>query len=316
MTQPKVFITGASGFLGSKILEHFNEKEIAILSRKDVKFPNGAAVYNFNLNDLTDYIDALRDIEVIIHCAALAHVVDTASELQSYRQINTEGTLDLARQAAKFGVKRFVFISSIGVNGGSNLKPFKESDAPEPQSYYAQSKLEAEQGLWQIQQATGMEIIIIRPPLVYGPSPPGNFSSLIKAIKRGYPLPLGSAKANRRSLIALDNLVDFILLCTDYEKSPLAANQTFLISDGDDISTVELLRRVSKAFGKKSRLFPFPLSLLRLGAKLLGKQDMADSLLGSLQIDSSKARELLGWKPVITMDKQLKKMAEDDGFCQ
>jgi nucleoside-diphosphate-sugar epimerase len=181
---------------------------------------------------------------------------------------------------------------------------------PAPQDAYAISKWEAEQGLMAIARETGMGVVIIRPPLVYGLDVKGNFAKLVQWVRKGIPLPFGALQ-NRRSLLALDNLVSFIALCADPAKSPKAANEVFLISDGEDVSTAELLRRVARAYGTKAHLIPVPPAWLRFGARLLGKSAVADRLLGSLVIDSSKARELLGWRPVVTMDEQLQKMARD-----
>jgi nucleoside-diphosphate-sugar epimerase len=246
----------------------------------------------------------------VIHTAARVHIMDdsAADPLTEFRKVNTAGTLNLARQAADAGVKRFIFISSIKVNGEMTLvdQPFKPNDNYIPTDPYGLSKYEAEQGLLTIAKETGMEVVIIRPPLVYGPEVKANFSSMMKWINRGVPLPFGYIN-NQRSLVALDNLVDFIIHCIDH---PKAVNEVFLISDGEDVSTSILLRKVAKAFGKKPKLIPVPVWLMTLAAKLIGKGDVATRLFGSLQVDSSKARELLGWKPVITMDEQLKKTAE------
>ena len=226
----------------------------------------------------TDWSAALADQQVVIHAAARAHIMkdEVSDPLAEYRRINVEGTLRLARQAAAAGVERFIFISSIGVNGNINTQPFTEEDTPNPAELYAQSKWEAEQGLWEVQRRSGMQLVIIRPPLVYGPNAPGNFGSLMRWVEKGVPLPLGSIN-NKRSLVAVDNLVDLIITCIDH---PAAANQVFLAGDGQDLSTTELLRGVAKAMGKPSRLIPVPSSLLILGATLLGKKAMAQRLLG------------------------------------
>ena len=208
-------------------------------------------------------------------------------------------------------MKRFIFISSIKVNGEMTLVdlPFKPNDNYIPTDPYGLSKYEAEQGLLTIAEETGMEVVIIRPPLIYGPNVKANFASMMKWVNKSIPLPFGAIH-NKRSLVALDNLVSFIIHCADYKKTPQAANQVFLISDGEDVSTTELLQKVAKAFGKKALLLAVPVSLMTLSAKLLGKGDVANRLFGSLQVDSSEARELLGWEPVITMDEQLNKTAD------
>jgi nucleoside-diphosphate-sugar epimerase len=220
-------------------------------------------------------------------------------------------TLALAALAADKGVKRFVFLSSIGVNGNNSVKPFSEKDTPNPQEPYAISKYEAEQGLLVLAKKTGMQVVIIRPPLVYGPNAPGNFGTLVNWLRRGVPLPLGAIN-NKRSFVALDNLVSFIALCADRTRSPKAANQVFLISDGEDVSTTQLLRKVADALGKKRWLLPVPVGLMSFVARFIGKGDVANRLFGSLQVDSSKARDLLGWQPVITMDEQLNKTVAAD----
>jgi len=232
----------------------------------------------------------------------------TADPLAEYRRVNVEGTLKLARQAAAAGVKRFVFISSIKVNGEAtfNKNAFFADDDPAPEDAYGQSKLEAELGLMQLAEETRMEVVIIRPPLVYGPSVKGNFSSMIKLVQMGLPLPLGAIH-NKRSLVGIDNLVDLIIRCIDH---PAATNQVFLAGDGEDLSTTELLRGVGNAMGKPTRLIPVSAGLLQLGATLLGRKDMAQRLLGSLQVDISKTCELLDWKPPYTVEEGLRRCFE------
>lgn len=256
----------------------------------------------------TDWQQAIAGQQVVIHAAARAHIIkdEVADPLAEYCRVNVEGTLHLASQAAAAGVKRFIFISSIGVNGNINTHPFTVDDQPNPGEPYAQSKWEAEQGLWKIQQETGMELVIIRPPLVYGPSAPGNFGSLVRWIEKGIPLPLGAIH-NRRSLVGIDNLVDLIIRCINH---PAAANQVLLAGDGEDLSTTELLRAVGKAIGRPARLIPVPAAVLQCGATLLGKQAMAQRLLGSLQVDISKTCELLDWKPPYTVEEGLRRCFE------
>jgi nucleoside-diphosphate-sugar epimerase len=224
------------------------------------------------------------------------------------KDVNVAGTLNLAAQASEAGVERFVFLSSIGVNGNANTSAFSETDLPRPEGDYAQSKLEAEQGLWDIQRRTGMEIVILRPPLVYGPDAPGNFNSLVRWVQKGVPLPLGAIN-NKRSLVALDNLVDLIITCIDH---PAAANQVFLAGDGQDVSTTELLRGVGQAMGKPARLIPVPAGMLTFGAGLLGKKAVAQRLLGSLQVDISKARNLLGWEPPLSVEEGLRRCFDSE----
>jgi nucleoside-diphosphate-sugar epimerase len=228
-----------------------------------------------------------------------------ADPLTAFRAVNVAGTLNLARQAAAAGVKRFVFISSVKVNGEStqNGQAFAETDAPNPQDAYGQSKHEAEQGLRQLAADTDMEVVIIRPPLAYGPGVKANFAALMHAVQRGWPLPLGAVR-NQRSLVALDNLVDFVVTCTTH---PNAANQTFLVSDGQDISTTVLVRGMARAAGVSARLLPLPVWALQAGASLLGKVDAAQRLCGNLQVDIAKARQLLGWVPPVSVEEGLRR---------
>lgn len=304
----KVLLTGSSGFIGSRLLESLTgmrDYELSCMARMPVKYNEGVKVFISDLASVTDWSEVLAGQQVIIHAAARAHVLkDTAADpLTEFRKVNTASTLNLARQAAEAGVRRFVFISSIGVNGNQTLAPFTEMVTPKPQEPYALSKFEAEQGLKEIADQSEMEVTIIRPPLVYGPNAPGNFGSLMRWTKKGIPLPLGAIH-NKRSLIGIDNLVDFIITCIDH---PAAANQTFLVADGEDLSTTDLLRRVGQAMGKPARLIPVPMSVLKFGARLLGKQAMAQRLCGNLQVDISKARKLLGWEPLVSVDEGLRR---------
>ena len=231
--------------------------------------------------------------------------VDPPSE---FRNVNVDGTCALARQAAEAGVRRFIFISSIKVNGESTSLglPYRAEDTPAPLDFYGISKFEAEQCLSKVAAETGMEVVIIRPPLVYGPRVKGNFAGMIKLVEKRIPLPLGAIH-NKRSIVGIDNLVDLIIRCIDH---PAAANQVFLAGDGEDLSTTELLRAVGKAMGKPARLIPVPAGLLQFGATLLGKKAMAQRLLGSLQVDISKTCELLDWKPPYTVEEGLRRCFE------
>jgi nucleoside-diphosphate-sugar epimerase len=260
-----------------------------------------------NLTLQTQWLDKLVDVHILVHLAARVHVMHDieTDPLIAFRAVNVEGTLNLARQAAAAGIKRFVFISSIGVNGFQSAvdKPFSESDQPKPHNAYALSKWEAEQGLMHIAAETGLEVVIVRPPLVYGFNAPGNFGSLMSAVQRGWPLPLGAVH-NQRSLVGLDNLVDFIITCITH---PQAANQTFLVSDGQDLSTTELVRGMAQAAGVPARLLPVPVWALQAGASLLGKGDAVQRLCGNLQVDISKARSLLGWVPSVSVEEGLRR---------
>jgi nucleoside-diphosphate-sugar epimerase len=267
-----------------------------------------------NVGDIgpnTDWQKVLEGVDVVVHTAARAHImIDTVGDpLSQYRKVNVEGALNLARQAAVAKVKRFIFISSIKVNGESTAagKPFTPDDQPNPADPYGISKWEAELGLQQLAAATGMEVVIIRPPLLYGPGVKANFLSMMRWINDGVPLPLARID-NRRSLVAIDNLVDLIITCIDH---PAAANQVFLAGDGDDLSTAELAKCIGKALGKPARLFPFPVSILSLAAGLLGKKSVVQRLTDSLQVDISRAGELLAWKPPVTLDQCLRKTADD-----
>lgn len=306
--QVNVLLTGATGFIGQPLLERLLEHEayevtLALRSSDSSSRCKARVVGEFS-ND-TDWSAALSNQQVVIHSAARAHIMkeEVADPLAEYRRVNVDGTLNFARQAALAGVKRFIFISSIKVNGEQTPlnQPFTEDDSPAPVDAYGISKWEAEQGLQQLASETGMEVIILRPPLVYGPGAKGNFSSMVELVAKGLPLPLGAIN-NQRSLVAVDNLVNLIIICIDH---PAAANQVFLAGDGHDLSTGELLRGVAQAMGKPSRLIPVPASLLMLVATMLGKKVMAQRLLGSLQVDISKARDLLGWEPPITVEEAL-----------
>jgi nucleoside-diphosphate-sugar epimerase len=323
-------LTGATGFVGKSLIENLLSETYVIkafvrqssselpLSVKQIAVGDLAEL---TLEHSTGFLrEAFNGVDVVVHAAARVHVMsdDASNPLPEFRKVNRDATLVLARLAAESGVKRFVFLSSIKVNGEMTKPghPFTPDDVHVPDDPYGLSKYEAEQGLLALAQETGMEVVIIRPPLVYGPGVKANFSSMMKWMGKPVLLPFGAIH-NQRSLVALDNLVSFISLCADREKSPQAANQVFLISDGEDVSTAQLLRKVRQALNLQSPssinawLVPVPVSIMTFFAKLLGKGAVASRLFGSLQVDSSKARDLLGWEPVITMDEQLAKMAKD-----
>ncbi len=229
--------------------------------------------------------------------------------MAAFRSVNVEGTANLARQAAATGVRRFVFLSSVKVNGEftETGQPFTADDAPAPKDPYGVSKYEAEKLLRKIAAETGMEVVIIRPPLVYGPGVKANFESMMRWLMRGVPLPLAAMTNNRRSLVALDNLVDLIVTCLNH---PAAANQTFLVSDGEDLSSAQLLKRMGAAMGHPAHLFYMPPALLKLGASVLNKPGIYQRLCGSLQLDIAKTRQLLGWIPPVSVDEGLRRAAE------
>jgi nucleoside-diphosphate-sugar epimerase len=300
-----VLVTGGGGFVGKALaFSALSNRFTVRVSSRQKSITTVACLEHFQVGDLgstTDWFSALQGVNTVVHCAGRAHMLkDTAVDpLTAFRTVNVAGTLNLARQAVKAGVTRFVFVSSVGVNGSytSLGKPFSEIDKPNPHNAYAVSKLEAEQGLWRISEETGLELVIIRPPLVYGCEAPGNFAALTRAVQKGWPLPLGSVH-NHRSLVALDNLVDFILTCITH---PQAVNQTFLVSDGQDLSTSDLVRGMALAAGLPARLLPVPVWALQAGAALLGKGDVVQRLCGNLQLDISKARTLLGWRPPVSV---------------
>jgi nucleoside-diphosphate-sugar epimerase len=308
MNGQRVLVTGAGGFVGRAFCAEWLARGGQIRGAVRRPAPALADQVVIDVGPDSDWSPALAGCDAVVHLAARAHITrDTARDaLAEFRRVNTAGTINLARQAARAGVRRFVFASSIGVNGAETItRPFTADDAPAPQSPYAISKLEAEQGLREIAGRTGLETVILRPPLVYGPDAPGNFALLLRWVRRGMPLPLGAIR-NRRSLIGIDNLVSLLILCVTHSE---ASGQTFLVSDGEDLSTTELLRRLGAAAGRRASLLPVPEALLRGVANALGAGDLAKRLCGSLQVDSSAVRSRLGWSPPVTVDEGLRRAA-------
>ena len=310
----RVIITGCSGFVGRALLVQLARKprlEIVGVSRvRPAHLLDGTKWLPRSLLTQAEARLGLVRESVVVHTAGRAHILrETSNEpLVEYRRANVEETLEIAERAASCGVRRFIFLSSIKVNGEAapQLRPFTADDEAMPLDPYAVSKMEAERTLRDLSRRSGMEITIIRPPLVYGPGVKGNFLSMMRCLGRGVPLPLGAIH-NLRSLVAIDNLVDLVATCVYH---PAAANQTFLVSDGEDLSTTLLLRRLGAALNKPARLVPVPEQLLMLAATVVGKGGVARRLCGSLCVDISKTRQLLGWSPPVGVDEGLRKTAE------
>jgi nucleoside-diphosphate-sugar epimerase len=315
-----ILITGASGFVGTALCESLQSSEWHILGA--VRKLNHAKLHcqikykeieTGDISNKTDWLESLRDVTHVVHLAARVHVMHEKSvdPIKEFRRINVDPTVNLAKQAASVGVRRFIYLSSIKVNGESTQLgcPFKAEDVPRPQDPYAVSKYEAEHELRKIAEQTGMEVVIIRPPLVYGPGVKANFDSMMRWLRRGIPLPLGALTQNKRSMVALGNLIDLITVCLNH---PAAANQTLLVSDGEDLSITDLLQRTATALEMHARLFAVPPVLLKLLAKLLGKEAVYQRLCGSLQIDMTKTQQLLNWRPPLSVQEGLSLAARGD----
>lgn len=309
-----VLITGANGFIGRELCSQLSRQgwQVRAAVRAGRAMPSAFDTVTVDsIDEKTDWSQALENIDAVIHLAGRAHVVkDCATDpLADFRRINVEGTRNLARKAANAGVRRFVFISSIKVNGENTPlgRPYTAADQPAPADPYGISKYEAEEALRRLASESEMEVVIIRPPLVYGPGVQGNFLTMMRWLDKGIPLPLGLV-SNKRTLVALDNLVDLIITCI---KHPAAANQTFLAGDSEDLSTTELLKRLGGALGKKARLLPVPVGLLSLFLGVLGKRAETQKLCGSLQVDIDKTRSVLGWTPPVSIDEALRQTAQD-----
>lgn len=313
----RVLLTGATGFVGGALVPALLARggEVVAVARgvtgsfdrRSLEWVSG----DICSSDL-DWVKVLSGVDVVVHLAGRVHVMDdgASNPLAAYRAMNVEATRRLAEAAVAAGVRRFVFASSIKVNGESTGRPhapavFRPDDEPKPVDPYGVSKLEAERVLFQLSRNSSLETVVIRPPLVYGPGVKANFLALMHWLRRGVPLPLGAVH-NRRSLVALDNLVDLIVTCVDH---PAAANQVFLAGDGEDLSTTDLLRRLAAAMEVPARLVPVPAWALEAGAAAVGRRALAQRLCGSLQVDISKTRELLGWTPPVSVDEGLRKAA-------
>lgn len=309
-----ILVTGATGFIGRILCDRLLHEGVCIRGTLlEVEPPSAlskgvAPVCIASLDANTDWHNALQGVDTIIHLAARVHVMnETASDpLAEFRAVNVSGTERLAREAVNAGVKRLVFISSIKVNGEETDTSYNSDSAPAPSDPYGISKWEAELALRRIEAETGLEVVVVRPTLVYGPGVKANFLKLIATVQKGIPLPLASIN-NRRSLIYVGNLVDALALCAVH---PVAAGKTYLLSDGDDVSTPELIRRTAGALGVKPVLFPFPPELMRLAGRISGKVSAVDRLLGSLTVDSSRIKRELGWKPPFTMEQGLSATAD------
>jgi|SRR5208337_1167247 len=336
MANPMILVTGSEGFVGSQLCRELLRRGSSVLaarragregrtaeekeiSQRGTKAQETPHLHTIGLGDIgpdTDWSAALSGMDAVVHLAARVHMMkETAADpLAEFRMVNVAGTRRLAEAAAQAGVKRLVFLSSVKVNGeatGKGREPFREGDPPRPEDDYGVSKWEAEQTLRETERQTGIEVVIIRPPLIYGPAVKANFLNLIRLIERGMPLPFGGIR-NQRSLLGLTNVVDLICCCLEH---PAAAGETFLASDGDDVSTPELVCRIARSLDKPARLLQVPEWLINLGGKVTGKSNEAKRLCGSLQIDSSKVRLVLGWTPPCTMAEELRRVAAWRDIC-
>ncbi|EOX3446920.1 NAD-dependent epimerase/dehydratase family protein [Vibrio cholerae] len=302
-----ILLTGITGFVGANLAKMLSLKTDFIVKsvvRCAVKKDDELSFEVGDINAFTDYTPALNNTSIVIHCAARAHVTnhDISDSLAIFRDVNTDGTLNFANQAAKAGVKRFVFVSSIGVNGRSTIdKPFTFLTKEQPYNTYAQSKYEAEIGLMKIAEETGLELVIVRPTLVYGPDAPGNFGMLTKLVKKLPVLPFGLVN-NRRDFISVQNLADLLITCATH---PNAVGHTFLASESETVSTKQLTNAMAKGLGKKVIQLPIPVSLMRIAGRLTGKSAMIEQLFGNLEVDSSNIQQVLGWTPPFTMEQAM-----------
>tara|TARA_R110001583_G_scaffold18891_1_gene74684 strand:- start:745 stop:1707 length:963 start_codon:yes stop_codon:yes gene_type:complete len=305
MKKVKILISGATGFVGKPLIKALKNSFYDIFpvvrnTSKSISETNDVVVSGIDSN--TDWKNYLDEINTVIHCAARVHVMKetTSDPLEDFREVNVLGAMNLAKSAVKAGVKRFVFISSIKVNGASTTGtvPYLPSDKPVPEDPYGISKAEAEEQLLVLGKKTGMEVVIIRPPLVYGPGVKANFAMMLKLASFGIPLPFGRIVDNRRSMVYVENLVDLIVKCISH---PNAANQTFLVSDDDDLSTARMVKELSTAMGGKGWSLPIPPKIFEIAGRITGKSEVVERLCGSLQVDITKTKELLNWGPPFTV---------------
>jgi nucleoside-diphosphate-sugar epimerase len=321
----KILITGASGFIGQSLIKPLlnMNKIVCGTVRSTSLFPSNAETKYVDVGDVnheTKWKEILNDIDCIIHCAGKAHIMETKKEDKQsiYHSVNVDGTKQLAKQAAEAKVKRLIFLSSIKVNGEYTAnnndtdkdflskKIFMQSDKPNPENPYAVSKLEAEKTLWEISSRTGLEVVVVRLPLVYGYGAKGNLERLIKIVKSGIPLPLSLVK-NQRSMIGMDNLVDLLIRCIEH---PEASGKIFLASDGEDLSTPELIKLIASSMRKKANLFPFPISMLKFLGSVFGRSEEINRLVGSLQVDIEYTKKILSWTPPTSVEEGIRRMVQ------
>lgn len=313
MSKRTILVTGANGFVGKALCDYLarHDFQIKALTRTPNKF--GSNIQNIVCDDLDtedSLLGVMKGFDVVVHLAARVHVMQESSDdaLAAYRAVNVDLTLNLAKQAALVGVKRFIYLSSIKVNGEKTAvgTRFSADDNPAPEDPYGVSKMEAEQALFELSRLTGMEIVVIRPPLIYGPGVGANFMAMMRWLAKKVPLPLGAID-NRRSMVALDNLLNLILACTSH---PKAAGQVFLVSDGQDVSVTQLLRKLAHAMKVPAILLPVPVTMIKYAAAILGKTPVAQRLCDNLQVDITKTKEMLSWSPPLSLDDGLKVTAE------
>lgn len=304
----RVLVTGANGFIGGHLLGQLRARGMSVVPTVRTESGLPGEVVTGDIAEFDHWLDSLSLVDVVVHLAGRAHVLKETIDdpLAEFRRCNVEGSVALARAAADAGVRRFVYLSSVGVHGDKSSRPFTELDECRPAQDYAVSKLETEQALGQLANAIDMELVIVRPPLVYGPEAPGNMARLLGLVARGMPLPLGSIK-NRRSFVGISNLVDFIVTCIEH---PAASNETFLVADDAPVSTSELVGRMSRGLHGRQIAFPFPVAVLRLAGFVAGKQGEIGRLAGNLEVNIDKARRVLGWEPPVAFGEELDRMID------